>query len=92
MQNVKIDAICKNNSKCEMFDTFREPNFVTFRDILSRIASIFTFRVDVSSHVTHFSPVKTYLYLRVTCGVFRMKRVKLSPYIVSMNKNPVYIF
>ena len=48
-----------------MFDTFREPNFFTFSVILSHIASIFTFSVDVFSHLATFSHIAAFSHLRV---------------------------
>ena len=36
-----------------MFDTFREPHVFTFSVIFAHIASIFTFSVDILSHVSY---------------------------------------
>ena len=53
-----------------MFDTFREPHFFTFSVIFSHIASIFTFIVDLFSHLATFSHIAAFSHLRVphTCS------------------------
>ena len=38
-----------------MFDTFREPHVFTFSVIFSHIAYIFTFSVEIFSHLATFS-------------------------------------
>ena len=53
--NVKIDAICEtNNSKYEMFHAFCEPNVFTFRVICSYMVLVFTFNINISSHLAAF--------------------------------------
>ena len=48
-----------------MFDTIREPNFLTFSVIFSHIASIFTFSVEFFSHLATFSHIAAFSHLRV---------------------------
>ena len=48
-----------------MFDTFREPHFFTFSVIFSHIASIFTFSVELFSHLGTFSHIAAFSHLRV---------------------------
>ena len=48
-----------------MFYTFREPNFFTFIVFFSQIASIFTFNVDMYSHLATFSHIEAFSNLRV---------------------------
>ena len=40
-----------------MFDTFREPNFFTI-SYFSQIALIFTFSIDIFSHLATFSHIE----------------------------------
>ena len=51
-----------------MFDTFREPHFFTFSVIFSHIASIFTFSVEIVSHLATFSHIAAFSHLRVPQG------------------------
>ena len=48
-----------------MFDTFREPHFFAFSVIFAHIASIFTFSIEICSHLTTFSQIAAFSHLRV---------------------------
>ena len=83
--NVKIDVtkcdnMWQNNSKCEMFYTFREPHF--FLHIYSyfahtSIASIVTFSVDMSSHIVAFSHIEVVSHIRMPHVHFILSTVLL---------------
>ena len=54
-----------------MFDTFREPNFFTYSVNFSHIASIFTFSIDIFSHLATFSHIESFSHLRVPQVCFK---------------------
>ena len=54
-----------NTFRVQMFDTFREPHFFTFSVIFAHIASIFTFSVEICSHLATFSHIAAFSHLRL---------------------------